>query len=270
MNYYEILGVNENATQDDIKKAYRKLSKQHHPDVNQGDDKRFKEIAEAYSIISDENKRIIYDNKIRQNDFFNRFNQSDRYNMSDMFDQIFGNAFNSQQQTQKGQDIRVQAHFSFNEAFYGTTKTFTINGNSIKMNFKPGLKTGQRFRIAGNGAPHQFNSSLPNGDLLIDVHVIYDSNYILQGNDIWIEHSVIWYDLLLGCTVPIKSPSGEINLKIPKNTNPGKTLRLKDKGYPIYNTQKHGDLLIKIHAIYPELNEDQLKYIEKIKKLSDV
>lgn len=270
MSHYDTLGVSENATQDEIKKAYRKLSKEYHPDVSGGDDLKFKEIAEAYSIIGDKDKKVIYDNKQRQEDFFTRFNKQDRYTASDMFDQVFGNAFNSQQRRQKGDDIRVQIHVSFDEAFHGTTKTFDINGHNIRINFKPGLKTGQRFRIPERGAHHQLNTSLPNGDLIIEIHVIHDATFILQGNDIWIEKAIPWYDLMLGCTIPTMTPDGMINLKVPKGTTPEKTLRLKDKGYPVYNTNKHGDLLVKIHASYHELNEEQLEYIKKIKKLYDV
>ena len=266
MSYYDTLGVSENATQDEIKKAYRKLSKQHHPDMGGGDDAKFKEIAEAYDAIGDENKRANYDNQRRQQDFFARHNQQDRYSMSDMFDQVFGNAFNSQQRRQKGQDIRVQIHVSFDEAFHGTTKTFDVNGQSIRMTFKPGLKTGQRFRIAGKGYPHQLNTSLPNGDLVVEIHVISDSRFIMQGNDIWLEKTLPWYDIMLGCSIPLETPEGLISLKIPRGTYPEKTLRLKEKGYPVYGTEHRGSLLVKIHASYPELNEEQLEYIEKIKQ----
>lgn len=266
MNYYDILGVSENATQDEIKKAYRKLSKKYHPDLSGSDGTKFKEIAEAYSTVGDENKRANYDNRRRQGDFFARFNQQDRFNMADMFDQVFGNAFNSQQRRQRGQDIRVQIHVSFDEAFHGTTKTFDVNGRNIRMTFKPGLKTGQRFKIPGKGHPHQLNSTLPNGDLIIEIHVISDSRFIIQGNDIWLEKTLPWYDIILGCTVPLDTPEGLIKLKIPRGTRPDNTLRLKGKGYPVYGTKNQGSLLVKIHASYPELNAKQLEYIEKIKQ----
>lgn len=269
MSYYETLGVSENATQDEIKKAYRNLSKQHHPDKNGGDDAKFKEIAAAYDVIGDTNKRANYDNKRRQDDFFTRFNQQDRFSMSDMFDQVFGNAFNSQATRQKGQDIRIQLHVSFDEAFHGTTKTFDVNGQTLRMDFKPGLKTGQRFRIPGKGAQHHLNSTLPSGDLIVEVHVIQDSRFILQGNDIWVEITAPWYDIMLGCSMPISTPDGEITLKIPQGTHPDKTLRLKDKGYPVYNSAARGSMLVKIHATYPELNTKQLEYIEHIKNSND-
>lgn len=269
MSHYDTLGVSETATQDEIKKAYRNLSKQYHPDVSGGDETRFKEIAVAYDTIGDPNKRANYDNKRRQEDFFTRFNQQGRYSMSDMFDQVFGNAFNSQPTRQKGQDIRIQLHVSFDEAFHGTSKTFDVNGKTLRMDFKPGLKTGQRFRIPGKGAEHQLNSTLPNGDLIIEIHVIQDGRFILHGNDIWIEVTAPWYDIMLGCNLQITTPDGEITLKIPQGTNPDKTLRLKDKGYPIYNTETRGSMLVKIHATYPELNAEQLEYIERIKKGND-
>ena len=266
MNYYDILGVSDTATQDEIKKAYRKLSKRYHPDISGGDDKKFKEIAEAYEIIGNKDKRANYDNRQSQNSFFSSYSRSGNHNMSDMFDQVFGNAFYNQTKRQRGYDIKTQIHFSFDEAFHGTTKTFNINGKDIRMTFKAGLKTGQRFKISGKGHPHQLNTNLPNGDLLIEVHVIADSRFILQGNDIWLDKSLPWYEIILGSTISVITPNGNINLKIPEGTHPGKTLRIKDKGYPIYGTQNKGSLLVRINASYPELNKKQLEYIKKIKE----
>jgi curved DNA-binding protein len=265
MNYYEKLGVSENATHDEIKKAYRRLSKKYHPDANDGNDARFKEISQAYDVIGDKKKRADYDNQRVQEDFFSRFNQQDRYNMSDMFDQVFGNAFNSQQRRQKGRDIKAQVHVSFDEAFHGTTRDLDVNGERIKMKFKAGLKTGQRFKVEGKGHPHQLNTSLPNGDLVVEISVIHDPVYILQGNNIWVEKSLPWYDLMLGYKLMIDSPDGPVNLKIPEGTTPEKVLRVRGRGYPIYGTDKCGDLLVKIHATYQKLNEKQLEYIKRIK-----
>lgn len=264
-SHYNILGVSENAAQDEIKKAYRRLSKKYHPDANSGNDTKFKEISQAYDIIGDKKKRANYDNQRVQQDIFSRFNQQDRYNMSDMFDQVFGNAFNSQQRRQKGQDIKAQVHVSFDEAFHGTSKDFDVNGERIKMKFKPGLKTGQRFKIEGKGHPHQLNTSLPNGDLIVEINVIHDPVYLLQDNNIWVEKSLPWYDLMLGYKLMINLPDGPVNLKIPEGTTPEKVLRVRGRGYPIYGTEKRGDLLVKIHAMYQKLNEKQLEYVKRIK-----
>lgn len=267
MSYYQTLGVEQTATQDEIKKAYRKLSKEHHPDVNGGDDTRFKEIAAAYDILGNEQKRQQYDAQQGGHDFFSQFARGagQNHSMSDIFDQFFGGQFR-QQQAQKGPDYRVDMHISFEEAFNGTRKEFSLNGQNLSVEFKPGLKTGQKFRLKGKGGPHPYNSNLPNGDVMVHVQVMTDGRFILQGNDIWIEHSIPWWDIITGTKINAWTPDGLISINIPKGTAPGKTLRIKGKGYPIYNTDTRGDLLCRVNPTYPELNEQQISLVEQIKE----
>ena len=191
MDPYNILGVDKSSSQDDIKQAYRKLAKEHHPDKNGGSDERFKQIAEAYEKIGDESSRKRYDNT---SNFQNFSGFEGNFNMSDIFDQMFGNAFNSQQTT-KGTDLRLDLHLSFDEAYHGTSKQFAVNGQEIKVDFKPGLKTGMKLRVPGKGQPHQYNSTMPSGDLIIHIHVMYRTEWILQNDDIWIELDLPWYDI---------------------------------------------------------------------------
>jgi curved DNA-binding protein len=261
MDPYSVLGVDKSSTQNDIKKAYRKLAKEHHPDKNGGADTKFKEIAEAYEKIGDESSRQKHDSA---GNYSNFSGFDGRHNMSDIFDQVFGNAFNSQH-AKKGLDVRLDLHISFGEAYSGTSKQFTINSQEIKIDFKPGLKTGMKLRVPGKGQPHQLNTTLPNGDLIINVHVIHNSEWILQDNDIWIELNIEWYDVFLGTKVSVNTPDGEIFINVPRNSYPGKTLRIKDRGYPIYGTDKKGALLCKLNPRYSELNDQQLEYIEKVK-----
>lgn len=261
MDPYNILGVDKSSSQDDIKQAYRKLAKEHHPDKNGGSDERFKQIAEAYEKIGDESSRKKYDNT---SNFQNFSGFEGNFNMSDIFDQMFGNAFNSQQTT-KGADLRLDLHLSFDEAYHGTSKQFAVNGQEIKVDFKPGLKTGMKLRVPGKGQPHQYNSTMPNGDLIIHIHVMYRTEWILQNDDIWIELDLPWYDIMLGTKVSVDTPEGMIYINIPKNSYPGKTLRIKDRGYPIYGTENKGALLCKLNARYFELSDEQTEYIEKVK-----
>ena len=266
MSYYNTLGVDRTATQDEIKKAYRNLSKQHHPDINGGDDARFKEISEAYDTLGDPQKRQQYDLRGSNHDFFNQFGRGGQnFNMSDIFDQMFGNQYR-QQPAQKGPDYRVDMHVSFEEAFNGTKKEFSLNGQNISVDFKAGLKTGQKFRLRGKGGPHPYNSELPNGDVVVHIQVITDARFILQGNDIWVEHTLTWWDIMAGTKINVWTPEGQIAVNIPKETSPGGTLRIKGKGYPIYNTGNRGDLLCRINAVYPKLNEKQLELIEQIRQ----
>jgi curved DNA-binding protein len=262
MNHYDTLGVDKTASQDDIKKAYRKLAKEYHPDKSGGDDTKFKLVAEAYDIIGDTNKRQAYDVRGSGADYFSQFNDSN-VNLSDIFDQMFGGA---QQTQQRGPDVRVEMHVSFTEGMNGLDKKFTVNGHQINVNFKPGLKTGQKFRLAGKGQPHPYNSNLPYGDLVIHAHVEVNINFILQGDDIWIEHNLPWYDIIRGCKIEVWTPDGLLAIKVPAASYPGKTLRIKDKGYPTYGKNKRGALLCRINATYPELNAQSLEYIDKIKQ----
>ena len=266
MDPYSVLGVDKASSQEDIKKAYRRLAKEHHPDKNGGDDVRFKEIAEAYEKIGDESSRQQWDSTSNfQN--FGGFNFDGRVNMSDLFDQVFGNAFNSKRHSTKGEDYYLDLHLSFDEAYSGTSKQFSINGQEIRVDFKPGLKSGMKLRVHGKGQPHQYNTTLPNGDLIINIHVIQRPEWILQDNDIWIELNLSWMDIMLGTRVEITTPEGKIYLTVPVNSYPGKTLRIKDRGYPVYGTDKKGALLCRLNASYFELNSEQLEYIEKVKNI---
>ena len=179
MSHYATLGVDKTATQSEIKKAYRKLSMQYHPDRG-GDENKFKEIADAYAVVGDEQKRQQYD-AMQDNPFANFGNMGGMDgNFGDIFNQFFGGQFRQQQQT-RGSDIKVDMHISFEEAFHGCSKTFSVNGYESTINLKRGVKTGQKFRLAGKGAAHPFNSTLPPGDLLVTIHVQLNSEFIIDG-----------------------------------------------------------------------------------------
>lgn len=266
MDPYSVLGLDKSCSQDEIKRSYRKLAKQHHPDKNGGDDSQFKEIAEAYEKIGDESARQKFD---ATSNFQNFNGFDDRVNMSDLFDQVFGNAFNSSKQSTKGQDLRLDLHMSFDEAYYGTHKQFKVNGQELKIDFKPGLKSGMKLRVPKKGQPHQYNSTLPPGDLIIHIHIMYQDKWILQDNDIWLDINLPWHDIFLGSKVAVETPEGKIYVNVPRNSYPGKTLRILDRGYPIYGTDKKGALFCKLNATYSNLNEEQLEYIEKAKNIND-
>ena len=260
MSHYATLGVDKTATQSEIKKAYRKLSMQHHPDRG-GDENKFKEIADAYAVIGDENKRQQYDT-MQENPFANFSNMGGMEgNFSDLFNQFFG----QQRQPTRGSDIQVEMHISFEEAFSGCSKTFQVNGIESTINLKAGVKTGQKFRLAGKGQPHPFNSTLPPGDLIVNIHVQLNSEFIIDNqNNVWVEVSLPWYEIMSGTRVTIKTLDGSISINVPPKTNPGKVLRVKEKGWPDYNTQIRGSLMCKLNPSYPELNDAQLEYIKKV------
>ena len=270
MNHYQTLGVDKSATQAEIKKAYRKLSMKHHPDKGGNEDK-FKEIADAYTVIGDENKRQQYD-AVQENPFanFNNMGGMDG-NFSDLFNQFFSeNRGPFQQQQTKGNDIRVQLHISFTEAFYGITKNFRVGAESITIHLKPGARSGQRLIVHGKGSPHPFNSQLPNGNVIIEISVELSSeNIIDQQNNIWREYSMPWFDIMTGCKITINTLDGPLAVMIPKHSQPGKVLRLKNKGWPDYSSGIRGNLMLKLNPTYPDLNEEQVEYIKKVQKIQN-
>lgn len=269
MNYYNVLGVDKSASDSEIKKAYRKKAKQYHPDKN-GDQEKFKEVSEAYDVLSDKTKKQNYDQfgDPKGSPFGGRnpfgggggnpFGGGGDF--ADMFNDIFGG-----RRQQKGQDFRVNMSISFNEAFHGCRKEFSVNGQRLAMNFKPGMFTGQTFRINGKGGTNPYNHDGPRGDVIINVTVIQDSRFVLQGSDIWTELTLNWWDIMIGCKREIETPDGKVLLKIPENTYPGRVLRIVNKGFPIYNTTNRGSLLCRINGKWPKLTEEQLEYVKKIK-----
>lgn len=264
MNFYEILGVPQGATQADIKKAYRNLVKQHHPDTG-GSEERFKEISTAYETLSDSQKRQEYDFKQSMggsnpwSDFFNTHNGD--------FANMFNNAFHQQA---KGPDITIRVRLTMEEVYYGTTKYIDTGHNQFNIKVPKGINEGAKLRVKGKGQPHPINSSAPNGDAIIIMHIMPDPNMVVTGSDIWLDLTIPFYDMLLGCEIEVKTPVNAVKLKVPKNSHEGKVLRIIGKGMPIYNTDQYGNLMVKLRTSTITLNEEQLEYVKKIKDLENV
>ena len=269
MSHYQTLGVDKTATQAEIKKAYRKLCVQHHPDKG-GNEEKFKEIADAYAVVGDGSKRQQYD-AMQENPFANFGDMGGMDgNFSDLFNQFFGNRGPFQQQQTKGNDIRVQLHISTSEAFYGVTKNFRVGNENITVHLKPGVKTGMRITVHGKGSPHPFNSQLPNGNIIVEVSVELNPDNVIDGqNNIWREYSLPWYDIMAGSKITIQTLDGPLAVMVPKYSTPGKVLRLKNKGWPDYHSGVRGNLMLKLNASYPDLNEQQLEYIIKVQNLQN-
>ena len=263
MTYYEILGVSEQATKDEIKKSYRKLSKQHHPDMNGGDDTKFKEIAEAYEHLSDDGKRAKYDAS-RMNPFANMGGNGFAFdgNLSDMFNQFFG----GNQQQMRGQNHTVVANISFKDAYTGTSRKFRINGEILDIDIPAGARTGHKIRYAGKGQINPYNPSAGPGDLIVQLQVQPSSHYIINGDDVYIDYYLPWWKLITGCKIEIELPD-ESTIKVPVQKNSGhhKTLRIKDKGWTIYNTNQRGSFMIRLNATFPELDDKTIEKIEQLK-----
>ncbi len=262
MDYYEVLGLKSDANQSDIKKAYRNLVKVHHPDIG-GSEERFKNISQAYETLSDSTKKKEYDlkNTFRSGNFDNFYNQ-----FGGDFSNMFDNAFN---QSAKGSDITIRLGITLEEVYHGTTKRIDTGQSTFKVNIPKGIHEGAKLKLKGKGMPHPVNSSAPNGDVILIMNIMPDSEMIVTNGDIWIDYTLPFYDILLGGEFKVTTKVNSVKVKVPSNSNDGKVLRIMGMGFPIYNTNQYGNLMIKLRTSNIELTEEQLEHVKQIKKLSN-
>jgi len=261
MSYYNTLAIDENATQDAIKKAYRKLAKQHHPDTETGNADKFKEVSEAYEHLGDELKRKKYDTARKMssgmgNGFFEHFRRSD--NFSSMFDGAFGSSA-------KGPDMRVSIQLTLIEVYNGTERLIDTGHSRFNLSIPKGIGNGNKLKLKGRGGPHPMNSAAPNGDIIVTCHVLPSIDVIVNGSDIWTDIDLPFYDLILGTSVTITTPFYSINVDVPKGSYNGKVLRIKGQGIPIYKSNGYGNLMVKLNVLKTELDDEQYKLVEQIK-----
>lgn len=312
-DYYSILGVDKNASEKEIKKAYRKLATKYHPDKNQGDkvaEEKFKEVNEAYQVLSDPEKRKKYDTlganweAYEKGGFdFSNYNARNGPNgthtfyfegdpteffrgsgsgFSDFFEMFFGSGrgpgedifsqFHSQSRAQssravKGRDVQAEMSITLLEAYQGSKRVFELNGQKLRMEIKPGAYDGQKLRIKGKGMPGVNGG--PNGDLYIILKLVPDPRFTREGDNLIYHAAIDLYTAVLGGTIEVPTLTGTVRVNVPKGTSPGKVLRLKGKGMPVYGKPGYyGDLLIKLDVRIPtNLTEEQVKLFEKIRDL---
>lgn len=291
-DYYKTLGVTKKSTEDEIKKAYRKLAMKYHPDQNPGDkaaEAKFKDVAEAYEVLSDPKKRKLYDQlgpnwkKYQQagggtgNPFagFGGFSGQSYTNadfedmfggggFSDFFENLFG-GFGGGGGAAKGQDLRADLDLPLKDAYQGAEKVLTLNGKKMRIKIKPGTKDKQRIKIKGKGRAGRKGG--PNGDLFLDIHLTGTKGYELKGEDLYQDIQVDLYTAILGGKVRVKSLGGEFDVPIKAGTQPGSNLRLRGKGFPQYDkpTEK-GNLILKVNVRIPKyLTEEQKQLFEKLR-----
>jgi curved DNA-binding protein len=266
MTYYETLNVSQNATHDEIKKSYRKLAKEHHPDINSGDDSKFKKLAEAYKTLSDPKARKIYDLKFSDhNTAQERFNRawSSAFNQSDSFSDMFNNMYND---NAKGPDIKVVLNITMEEVYYGTRRHINVGVGGFNLNIPKGILNGTKLKIKGRGADHPMNSLAQKGDMIVTVNTLYDPEIIVNGPDIYVDLFLDWWDILLGGEFEVKTKINSIKIKVPQGSYDSKLLRVSGKGMPIYNTEEYGNLMVKIRTKQINLNENQIKILKNIKE----
>ncbi len=296
-DYYKLLGVQKNASEEEIKKAYRKLAMKYHPDHTKGDkgaEETFKKISEAYAVLSDKEKRKEYDT-FGSEGFRQRFTQEDifrGFDFGDIFREFgFGGAdfsqaggggrrfsfgtgspFNfggAQQQGQaKGSDLVYELPLTLREIATGASKIITIQhqGRSENLTVKipKGLIAGKKLRLAGKGNPSPYGG--PAGNLYIKSTVIKDPVFSSEEYDLYINRELTLSEVILGTTISVPTIyDKQLSLKIPPGTRHGTKMRLAGHGLPEMKGSKKGDLYVRIQVKIPrELNEEQKKVVEKL------
>jgi curved DNA-binding protein len=300
-DYYKILGVNKNASDGEIKKAYRKLAMKYHPDHTKGDksaEDKFKKMSEAYAVLSDKEKRKQYDT-FGSEGFHQRFTQEDifkGFDFGDIFKEFgFGGAdffggrgggmrfsFGSQspygrsphgygtgqQARAKGSDLVYELPLTLQEVIDGASKvvSFDHKGRSEKITVKipKGMTTGKKLRLAGKGEPSPFGG--PAGDLYIQAKVLNNPLYNIEGKDLHTNRELKISEAILGTQIPVPTPDGkELSLKIPPGTRHGTKMRLSGHGLPDMKGKKRGDLYVNIQIKVPKsLSREQNELIEKL------
>ena len=290
IDYYKVLGVSKDATSDEIKKAYRKLARKLHPDINPNDKDahaKFQQLNEANEVLSHPEKRKKYDKygKDWENgEEYEKYQQQQRSNsgrqqqanadfggedFSDFFSSMFGNQERGgrAQTKYRGQDIQAQLQIDIKEAYTTHKKEFTVNGKSIRITIPAGIEDQQTIKISGYGSPGINNG--PNGDLYITFSISNTSLFKRVGSDLFLTHDLDLYAAVLGGEVTITDFNhAKLKLKVAAGTQNGTKVRLKGKGFPIYKKEgEFGDLYITYNIVIPTNLSD--KEIALFKELAN-
>jgi curved DNA-binding protein len=293
-DYYKVMGVERDASQEEIKRAYRKLARKYHPDVSSESDAeaRFKELGEAYEVLKDPEKRAAYDQlgadwkagqEFRPPPDWNEgfefhgggFTGATSQDFSDFFDSLFGRdvpggGFARSSRTAfhaRGEDSYAKILIDLEDAYRGSTRAVTLEHAEIGQDGRPsvkkrtlnvripkGVRQGQHIRLAAQGSPG-FGKGEP-GDLYLEVEFRPHRSYRVEGKDVFIDLPVAPWEAALGATVAVSTPSGNIDLKIPPNSANGRKLRLKGRGIP---AQQPGDLFVILNIALPRADSEAAK-----------
>ena len=291
IDYYKVLGVNKNATQDDIKKAYRKLARKHHPDLNPNDKeahKKFQQVNEANEVLSDPEKRKKYDQygkDWQQAEHFEQARQSrggfgretfsgdfGESEFSDFFASMFGDKgrheFRQTHTKFRGEDYHAELQLNLTDVYKTHQQVLTVNDKSIRITIPAGVGNGQKIKIKGHGGPG-INGG-PNGDLYITFHITNNTQFKRHGNDLHATADLDLYIAVLGGEIIIDTLDGKVKLKVKPETQNGSKIKLKGKGFPVYKKEgEFGDLVITFHIKIPtNLTDKQKELFEQLSKLS--
>ena len=272
-NPYEVLGGRRIIKKAEIQSAYRKLAKKLHPDLNPGDkaaEEKFKEVAGAYDLLSDAEKRKRFDSgeidasgaERPQHNFYRDYASSDQAHpyadtsgFADLMDtdDAFAELLRRGQRARanrRGQDMHYRLPIDFVESITGANKRLTLpDGSTLDVKIPPGLVDGQTLRLKGKGAPGAGKGGA--GDALIEVEVLPDRRFTRDGDDISLEVPISLTEAVLGGRIRVATPTGDVTVTVPKGANTGTTLRLKGKGAP-RRGGGHGDELVKLKVVLPK------------------
>ena len=292
-DYYSILGVERNAEEKDIKRAYRRLALQYHPDKNLGDkqaEERFKEINEAYEVLGDPGKRARYDQlgssyrawersggrpggfdwsqwmggspggvRVEVGDFGDLFGGG----FSDFFNAIFGMA--GRGAPRRGRDLEQTLSITLEEAYRGTTRQLRQNGRRLEVDIPRGARTGTKVRIAGQGE----QGPQASGDLYLRIQVRSDPSFRRVGDDLYVDAEIDLYTAVLGGEVRINTFDGQVLLTVPPGSQPEQTFRLRGRGMPqLRNPSRNGDLYARLKVSIPRnLSSEEQELYKKLAEL---
>ncbi|SDW62347.1 curved DNA-binding protein [Nitrosomonas communis] len=297
------MGIKRDATQDDIKRVYRKLARKYHPDVSKEPDAevRFKEIGEAYEVLKDPEKRAAYDQlgsgwrsgqEFQPPPGWNQgfefhgggFTQADTSEFSSFFEALFGSRFNANRKNRhdgfnvRGEDTYAKILIDLEDSYHGATRTITLQHTEIGPDGRPqikkrtlnvripkGVRQGQLIRLVGQGSPGVDQNSA--GDLYLEVAFQPHSLYKVEEKDVSLELPVTPWEVALGATIKAPTPTGIVDLKIPAGIQSGRKLRLKERGIPAHPP---GDLYIILQVVLPPADSEQARilYREMEQKLA--
>ena len=287
-DFYALLDVPRTATQDEIQRAYRKLARQHHPDVNKdpGAEDRFKEISEAYDVLSDPQTRRRYDafgpdfRQVPEDvdpEAFRRsragagtpgpgpggaggFGSGDLggIDIEDLLGGIFGGGGFRGFGPIRGADQEAGLELTVEEAFQGGHRSVTMEGpdgrRTLDVRIPAGVANGQRIRLAGQGG--RGSEGAPNGDLYFVVRIAPHPRYRVDGRDLYVDLPLAPWEAALGTSVAVETPGGEMKVKVPPGTSSGKRLRLRERGLP-HPRGRHGHLYAEVKIVVPAKPTDE-------------
>jgi curved DNA-binding protein len=296
IDYYKVLGVDKKATEAEIKKAYRKLARKYHPDVNPNDkeaEKNFKEINEANEVLSNAENRKKYDEygeNWQHAEEFEKAKQQQQYHQggrqqggytnfggdasdySDFFENLFGGGRSARGSGRrsaqyKGQDFNAELHLELKDVYSTHKRTLTINGKNIRLTIPAGVENGQVIKITGHGAEGM--SGGPKGDLYITFAIENHTEFKRDKDNLYTTADLDLYKAILGGEIMVNTFDGKVKLKVAPGTKNGTKVKLKGKGFPVYKKEGHfGDLYITYEIKIPtNLSEKEKELFIELSKL---